>query len=436
MRLFWCFGPSGVRRETIPLERGLEVGRGASDAVERGRLRVADGDMSRDHFELAPSPVGWTLTDYSRNGTFVDGQRVPSEHPVEVAPNSVIRAGSCTFVLSRSPRARAVGDAPRGESAAAHDLRARIAQLAPLDVPVLVLGETGAGKEYVARALHAHSGRPPSAFTWVNCSELEQDLGRGELFGTRKGAFTGAVDRGGLIADAEGGTLFLDEVGNLSRDMQGKLLRYLDDRTYRLVGGPATTSAARVVAATNRDLEAAVKSGDFREDFLARLRAAVPPIELPPLRERREDLLEWCDHYLQGEAAKLGRGTSFAYSAGFAEAVLLHPWPRNLRALHEALGAAVLASTDDLLTDEALPEEVRATRRRARTQEQPVSAALPARVGQALTRELLHEVLTACRGNLKQASAKLGAERTKVYREARRHGLDLDGYRVPKSGGE
>lgn len=429
LRLMWCFGPEDLRRVGVPLKTSLRVGRAAVDDVAALELRIADPDLSREHFEIARSRVGWTLVDTSRNGTYVDGQRAPAHRAVLIQPNTVIRAGHCLFVLSRTPRALyARGDAPVGRSAWAEELRSHVARVAPLDVPVLILGETGAGKEYVARALHTQSGRPRHAFVWVNSSEIDQSIGRAELFGARKGAYTDAAGHPGLIAAAEGGTLFLDEIGNLSLDMQGKMLRFLDDRRYRSVGGDEVTSSARVVAATNRDLEKAVGEGTFREDFLARLRSAMPPIELPPLRERREDLLDWCDLYFAREGQRLG-ASAFRCTAGFAETVLLHPWPRNLRALHEGLGAAVLRAKGPVLAADDLPHEVQATRTRARSADEVPNPVLPVRDGQAVTREALHAALAACKGNLRRAAVQLGMDRTKVYREAKRLGVDVGAYR-------
>ena len=185
-----------------------------------------------------------------------------------------------------------------GKSAAMLEVFKAIGRVAPRDVPVLVTGESGTGKELVARAIHAASPRAEKPFVAVNCAAIPRELLESELFGHERGAFTGAVaTRAGRFREAAGGTLFLDEIGDMSSDLQAKLLRVLQDRQVTPVGGSATQRVdVRIVTATHRDLDAAVRSGAFREDLFYRLR--VVPMHLPPLRERREDVRVLAEHFV------------------------------------------------------------------------------------------------------------------------------------------
>ncbi len=223
------------------------------------------------------------------------------------------------------------GDAMIGRSAALARVREQIGQVAPTDSTVLVQGETGTGKELVARAIHAGSTRRDRALIRINCAALPRELVESELFGHEKGAFTGALQqRRGRFELADGGTLFLDEVGELPLDAQAKLLRVLQEREFERVGGSRSLRVdVRVVAATNRDLRAEVEAGRFRADLFFRLN--VFPIVLPPLRERRDDIAALLEHFARGTARRLGRhcdGLAPALRGAGARARLAGQHPR------------------------------------------------------------------------------------------------------------
>jgi len=251
-------------------------------------------------------------------------------------------------IEQRVPSKSVDSDVMVGDSAALARVRGRIAQVATTDSTVLIQGETGTGKELVARAIHAASARRERALVTVNCAALPRELVESELFGHEKGAFTGALQqRRGRFELADGGTLFLDEVGELPLDVQAKLLRVLQEREFERVGGTKSLRAdVRVIAATNRDLQAQVGAGSFRADLYYRLN--VFPIVLPPLRERREDIPRLVQHLAEKAARRLGRELE-AVSPVFVERAVAHDWPGNIRELENVIERALIMSGGALL---------------------------------------------------------------------------------------
>ena len=290
-------------------------------------------------------------------------------------------------------------------------------RVAPFDAAVLLRGENGTGKGVLARTLHAWSRRAGGPFVTVNCPSLNPELLESDLFGHARGAFTGAVrDAAGKVAAAEGGTLFLDEVGDLPPMLQPKLLRFLQDRQYERVGESNTRLAdVRLVAATNRDLEAMVGSGGFREDLLYRLN--VVEMTLPPLRDR-SDVAELADHLLGFFARQSGRKL-VGYTPEASEALARHAWPGNLRELRNAIErAAILAEGPEIgLAD--LPDRIQ-----ARPQEGPdraVELGRPVSL-EALEAEHIRRVLAATPGR-EEAARILGIDPSTLYRKRKQYGL-------------
>ncbi len=235
-----------------------------------------------------------------------------------------------------------------GESPALQRVREQIAQVAPTDSTVLIQGETGTGKELVARAIHEKSGRRERPLIKLNCAALPRELVESELFGHERGAFTGAVQqRRGRFELADGGTLFLDEVGEMPPDAQAKLLRVLQDHEFERIGGARSLRVdVRVVAATNRDLHAEVDGGRFRADLYFRL--DVFPIVLPPLRERRDDIPRLLRHFAARTARRLGRAIE-GVSPAFIERARAYDWPGNIRELENLVERALIMSRGGLL---------------------------------------------------------------------------------------
>jgi len=277
-----------------------------------------------------------------------------------------------------------------GQSRALRQVLARVSQVAPTGAAVLLLGETGTGKELLARALHERSPRRGRPFVRVNCAAIPQTLIESELFGHEKGAFTGAVAaRAGRFEAAHGGTLFLDEIGELGIDVQAKLLRALQDGTFERVGSARTIRTdARIVAATNRDLERAIADGRFREDLYYRLN--VFPISLPPLRERREDipLLVWST--INRRQGKLGRRID-EVPARVMRALESYDWPGNVRELENVIERALILSTGPTLH----VNEFARGRRAAQTGERSVPSS-PLRTLDDVDREHIRIVLDRC----------------------------------------
>jgi transcriptional regulator with GAF, ATPase, and Fis domain len=240
-----------------------------------------------------------------------------------------------------------------GISPALHAVLSRVSKVAPTDSTVLITGETGTGKELIARAVHKRSQRASRAFVSVNCAAIPRDLIASELFGHEKGAFTGATQRRlGRFELAEGGTIFLDEIGELPAETQIALLRVLQEHEFERVGGTGSLRAnARVIAATNRDLEAAVASGAFRSDLFYRLN--VFPIEVPPLRERKEDIPVLVEYFIDRYARNAGKIIR-RVSKKSLELLRSYPWPGNIRELQNIIErSAIVCDTENLSVDES-----------------------------------------------------------------------------------
>ncbi|MBX3471127.1 MAG: sigma-54-dependent Fis family transcriptional regulator [Planctomycetes bacterium] len=295
------------------------------------------------------------------------------------------------------------GEAIIGHSPEVRDLRARLELVATSDASVLIVGESGTGKELVARALHEASGRHRGRLVVVNCAAVPDTLFEAELFGHRKGAFTGAsADRPGLVELAHQGTLFLDEVGELAPVSQAKLLRVLQERRVRRVGDTKDQPVdLRVIAATNRDLEQEVDRGAFRQDLLYRL--DVVRIEVPPLRERKADLPELLDHFLRLHAAAYDRPAPAIDDATLRE-LLAFDWPGNIRELENAAKRLVLLGPVAGLAE---------LRRRRGHASGPVAAVTPSpRPADGAVRPLDDVVREATRGAILAALAAVGGSRT------------------------
>jgi two-component system nitrogen regulation response regulator NtrX len=310
-----------------------------------------------------------------------------------------------------------------GESYGMRQLREQVAMAAPTNGRVLIYGENGTGKELVARTIHALSRRRAGAFVEVNCAAIPEELIESELFGHVRGAFTGAVaDRRGKFEVADGGTIFLDEIGDMSVKTQAKVLRVLQEQTLVAVGGHVSIRVdARVLAATNKDLQAEIRAGRFREDLYFRLN--VIPIFVPPLRDRREDIPLLADHFMSEFAREYGRRLKRFDTA--AKSVLQHyPWPGNVRELRNVIERLMIMVHDDTITPADLsfldpaglvrppvPPEVAAERQtlhEARDQ---------------FERDLILRTLAEQQGNMSRTAEVLGVERSNLYRKMKAFGI-------------
>ncbi len=300
-----------------------------------------------------------------------------------------------------------------GESAAMREVYALMERIADADVTVLVTGESGTGKELVATALHRRSRRAEGPFVAVNCAALSETLLESELFGHTKGAFTDARQASpGLLVRASGGTLFLDEIGDMALSTQVKLLRALQERRVRPVGG--TTEIAfdvRVIGATNQDLEELVRARRFREDLFFRL--DVVRIHLPPLRARDRDVLLLAHHLLGRLAVRLGKPVR-GFSQGASERLLAYPFPGNVRELSNCVEHALALASTDLVAEADLPPRVRASLEPSVQDEGEALLSL-----EEVERRHIARVLGAVSGNRTRAAAILGIDRTTLARKLR-----------------
>jgi two-component system, NtrC family, response regulator AtoC len=284
-------------------------------------------------------------------------------------------------------------------------------RVAPTNATVLLLGESGTGKEVAARTIHRWSRRADGPFVAVNCAAISESLMESEIFGHEKGAFTGATAaRRGRLELADGGTLFLDEIGELKLELQAKLLRVLQDRKFERVGGSRTIEVdVRWIAATNRDLEALVRAGMFREDLFHRL--AVFPIRLPPLRDRREDLLPIAEALLARTCAQLGR-SPLRLDAEAIDRVRRARWPGNVRELGNALERAAILADGEVLRGEDL----------VLSYHQPDEVEGHTMVD--LEREAIRRALTEVGGNRRMAAERLGIGLRTLYEKLKRYGIE------------
>jgi DNA-binding NtrC family response regulator len=329
--------------------------------------------------------------------------------------------GDSENLSSRYERAGLLGRAP-----AMIDLYKEIARVAPSRSTVLVVGESGTGKELVARSIHKHSPRAARNFVPVNCGALAETLLESELFGYTRGAFTGATaDRKGLWEEADGGTLFLDEIGETSPAMQVKLLRALQEGEIRRVGSARSVIVdARVLAATNRDLEKEVKAGRFREDLFYRL--SVVTLRVPSLGERRSDIPLLAERFLRAASENAGRGR-LRFSEAALNRLVAYDWPGNVRELESAVEYAALHARGAEVAAEDLPPKLQTAEVRQAASRSPLAALyedLPPL--DELERRYLQHVLEATGGNRTRTAEILRIDRRTLYRMAERFQVKLD----------
>jgi transcriptional regulator with PAS, ATPase and Fis domain len=389
---------------TLPDRGELVIGR--DPEVE---LPVDDASLSRRHALLRLTPSGMTIEDLSsKNGTRIGARRASPKSPLVLAMGAVAELGGVMLTVVERSEARAARRASRKD--AAHELVVTaslaplldlVARIAPTDLPVLMLGETGVGKDVFAERIHQLSRRASRAFVRVNAAALAETLFESELFGHEQGAFTGALrGRAGLLETADGGTVFFDEVGELPPAIQVKLLRVIDDRRITRVGGTTMKRVdVRFVAATNRDLAAEVASGSFRKDLYHRLRGVV--VEVPPLRERRADIPLLAAAFLERVAPhkKLGDDA--------LRALAKSPFWGNVRELRNVVERSALLARAKKLSAADIVWDERA------------AAPLEQEGGRGASPETkqIQTALARCKGNQTAAAKLLGiSRRTLVYK--------------------
>ncbi len=313
-----------------------------------------------------------------------------------------------------------------GNSGAMEALFEMIGQVAASDATVLIRGESGVGKELVAHALHYNSSRAEKPFVKVNCAALPETMIESELFGHEKGAFTGALSaRKGRFELADKGTLFLDEIGDFSASTQIRLLRFLQEREFERVGSAQSIKTdVRVIAATNRDLEAMVADGSFRQDLYYRLE--VFPIHVPPLRERRTDIVLLADNFVEKYARESGKVVK-RISTPAIDMLNAYHWPGNVRELENCIERAVVLSTDGVIHGHQLPPSLQTAEASGTELEGSLEAALA-----RLEREMLMDALKSTRGNKAKAARMLGITERLMGIRVNRHGFDPRRFRTKR----
>ena len=408
-------------------------------------LRMNDGDgleVLRAVCSRWPGVPFILMTAYATVATAVQAMRegahdyVTKPFDADELRSLVFRAVAQAVVLEGMPQPLETTGfgAMVGRSPAMQAVYQMIDRVAPTDATVLILGETGTGKELVARAIHERSSRSASRPIAVNCAAIPRSLMESELFGHARGAFTGAMaDRAGLFEDANGSTLFLDEIGELRPTVQATLTRMLEERAVRRIGETRERKIdVRVITATHRDLRGMIKAGSFREDLWFRLNVCV--IELPPLRDRAEDIPLLAQRFL-AERAPQGRASATRFSHGAMGALQTYRWPGNVRELKSAVERAAILETTSEIQRESLPPEVQSSSPLRLTSASDVDLAqLSYREAVDASREetnrrYLEAVMRRFRGDVSKAATHAGVERESFYRLLRRCGISADDFR-------
>ncbi len=382
-------------------------------------LVLTDGAVSAAHLELFPRPDGVRVRDLgSTNGTFIGGARIAEALLEE---ESTLKIGQTLLRIAIIDESIGVPDGPAnlggaiGSSRPMRRLFGMISKVAPSNSPVVLLGETGTGKEVLARAIHQLSSRSAGPFVVFDCAAVTPNLIESELFGHVKGAFTGAqTDRKGAFVEARNGTLFLDELGELSLDLQPKLLRALEEGMVKPVGSEGYQPVdVRVIAATHRDLESEVKTGAFRADLFFRL--CVVPLLVPPLRDRLTDVPELARHFVR----QLG-APDVELPASLLHKLCAYDWPGNVRELRNVVARALI--------DEAIALEPHRQQRARPPADSAVLVDLPfkaakERLVDSFTRDYLEAMLARHGGNITHAAKAAGIARAHLHKLVEKYGL-------------
>ncbi|MEM7052692.1 MAG: sigma 54-interacting transcriptional regulator [Acidobacteriota bacterium] len=431
--------PTGGDRVAALEEMVATLGaRGAAllEAGPRGRSRILAkvGELppGRGPLAAAEEADGRLVALLARRGR-ADLQLVVWGDGVEKSAERLLTTALQLFAAFEAsppmadPQPPAVGDSElvfgadyvRGQSAVMRDLYRQMATLADSDLPVLVRGETGVGKEPVARALHASSARRDGPFVALNCAALPEELLEAELFGIGAGVATGVHERRGRVEEADRGTLFLDELGELPQPLQAKLLRVLQEREVLPLGRPPMRVDVRFVAATGRDLTAAMAAGEFRSDLYYRIAGGV--LEVPPLRARRGDLSRLMLHFLERACRETGKSVR-GLTVRALESLESHSWPGNVRELEHEMRRLVIACPNGEAIDSALLSEAVL----AAPAVAPTNSLVIAEQVRALETRLIREALRRSRGNRTRAAEMLGISRNGLANRIRRWSLDDD----------
>lgn len=401
-------------------------------------------DVLRACRRLRPQAEFVLMTAYATVGTAVEALKLGAydylTKPFEPDAARSVLLRALARAESAQPDADRVAEVLPGviaRSRLMQDVADLVKRIANSDATTLLLGETGTGKERIARAVHELSARSSRRFVPINCAAIPAELLESELFGYAKGAFTGATtERKGLFEEADGGSLFLDEIGDMRPSLQAKLTRALEERAIRRVGESKERRVdVRLIAATHRDLAAMVQSGTFREDLWYRLNVAL--VQLPPLRDRREDIELLSHHFLRQQAERTRGRTWKGFSPAALEALTHFDWPGNVRQLRSAVERACVVTRTENIDVVDLPAEVfRGGEGRAEDQTLALCTwAQAVERGRAeVGKRYLEALMRRFDGQVTEAAAQAGVERESFYRLLRKHDVDATRFRSTAGG--
>lgn len=423
--LFCKYICNRIEREGIKTEKASQlseakklVASAGEDDIVLADLRLPDGngiqllEWMRREGKNQPFIV---MTDYGEVGTAVQSMKLGAE---DYIPKKLLEDKLPVVIRDlqhrHEKRKNSTSDIEimERDSVAFREIMHRVHLIAPTDMSVLILGENGTGKEHIAEKIHLKSLRTGQPFVAVDCGSLSDELAASTFFGHTKGAFTGAHShKTGYFEEAEGGTLFLDEVGNLSYETQQKLLRAIQQKCYRPIGAKEDrASNVRIIAATNEDLRLAIAEKRFRQDLYFRLQDFV--INVPPLRECKEDILSLAEFFMQRSNKKLNKAVN-GFDAPARKALLAYPWPGNVRELQQKVQSAVLLAKSDMITIHELELHLRQT-------PQSFSYALKDEKGE---QERIRLALEKVDWNLKETAKLLDISRTTLYKKLKDYNL-------------
>lgn len=404
-------------------------------------LRLPDGDgimlleWMRENNMLTPFII---MTSYSDVQTAVHAMKMGAfdylskpinptilQQKIDLAMKHSVVEATKTDAATKKSKSNSPRKVIRGNSSIMCRLYSHIDLVAPTKMSVLILGESGTGKEYIARMIHENSTRKDKPFVAVDCGSLSVELAPSELFGHKKGSFTSAIsDKTGVFLEANGGTVFLDEVGNLSYEVQKQLLRALQEQKIRPVGSASDVNIdVRIIAATNEDLEKAIEEGRFRQDLYHRINEF--SVNVPPLRDRVDDIEEFCHHFIEQANEELGKDVK-KISDDAMSAIKQHQWTGNLRELRNVIRRSVLFANNDTLTKDNLPEF---NHSRSNAMTTVVVKETRDQKDWALTKgdekEQIEAALKEARGNKTIAARLLQIDRKTLYNKMHLYNIDL-----------
>lgn len=406
-------------------------------------LRLPDGDgiilltWMRENKMTAPFII---MTSYSDVQTAVMAMKMGAsdylskpinptilQQKIEMAMKHSVTETIRTEEKPKNPKANSRRKMIKGCSSVMQRLYSHIDLVAPTKMSVLILGESGTGKEYMARMIHDNSTRKNKPFVAVDCGSLSVELAPSELFGHKKGSFTSAIsDKTGVFLEANGGTVFLDEIGNLSYEVQKQLLRALQERKIRPVGSASDINVdVRIVAATNEELEKAIEEGRFRQDLYHRINEF--SVNVPPLRDRTEDIEEFCYHFVEQANEELGKNVSAIDNDALA-VLRQHDWPGNLRELRNVIRRSVLFTKDEILTKDNIPEfhnNMKSTSSTKSVIKEDIHTDEWALLTRGDEKEQIIAALKKARGNKTVAAKLLQIDRKTLYNKMHLYDIEL-----------